>query len=158
MARQSTAAGGAFFIDDGHFRRAKQSKALCLQLTSLLGPVTKAQSRTSSKAKAAVESSNHQKRSGTLNMANDEPETHPAAPKVIVPIQTNGIASEETGGVRQTQSGFKPPQPMPGMLNKEMAEAAAKKYTKDKKKIQKACAKLEPGGDKSSRCSCCVVM
>jgi hypothetical protein len=88
-------------------------------------------------------------------MANDEPETHPA-PKVILPIQTNGVASEDTGGVRQTQQGFKPPQPMPGMLNKEMAEAAAKKYTKDKKKIQKACAKLD--GDKSSRCSCCVVM
>lgn len=114
-----------------------------------------------------VELSNHQKRSGTLlNMANDEPETHPTGaaaaaaaaadtPKVIV---TNGIASEETGGVRQTQPGFKPPQPMPGMLNKEMAEAAAKKYTKDKKKIQKACAKLEPGGDKTSRCRCCVVM
>lgn len=79
-----------------------------------------------------------------------EPETHPAT----IPIQTNGLASEETG-VRQSQQGFKPPQPMPGMLNKEMADAAAKKYKKDQKKIQKACAKLEPQEGKG--CSCVVM-
>jgi hypothetical protein len=92
-------------------------------------------------------------------MAGEEPETHPAAATtIIVPIRTNGIASEDTG-VRQVQQGFKPPsQALPGMLNKEMAEAAAKKYNKDKKKIQKACAKLEPGGGDPSGCGRCVVM
>jgi hypothetical protein len=82
-------------------------------------------------------------------MPEEEPETHPTTI-----IQTSGIASEETG-VRQTQQGFKPPQPMPGMLTKEMAEAAAAKYSKDKKKIQKACAKLEP--KETSGCSCVVM-
>jgi hypothetical protein len=91
-------------------------------------------------------------------MAGEEPETHPAAATITVPIRTNGIASEDTG-VRQVQQGYKPPsQLLPGMLNKEMAEAAAKKYNKDKKKIQKACAKLEPGGKDQSGCCRCVVM
>ena len=42
------------------------------------------------------------------------------------------------------------------MLNKEMAEAAAKKYNKDKKKIQKACAELEPGAEKKG-CNCVIM-
>lgn len=72
-----------------------------------------------------------------------------------VPIQANGIAAEGSG-VRQQHQGFKPPQPAPGMLNKEMAEAAAMKYKKDKKKIQKACAELEPGAEKKG-CSCAIM-
>lgn len=79
-----------------------------------------------------------------------EPETHPSK----LPIQTNGISSEDAGE-RHAQQGFKPPQPMPGMLNKEMADAAAKKYKKDKKKIQKACAKLEP--QEKTGCSCAIM-
>lgn len=61
-----------------------------------------------------------------------------------VPINANGVAHEATG-VRQQHRGFKPPsQPVPGMLDKEMAEAAAKKYEKDKKKIRKAIAEIDP--------------
>jgi hypothetical protein len=77
------------------------------------------------------------------------------SPPAVVPIQANGIASEEAG-VRQQNKGFKPPQPgTPGMLNKEMAEAAAMKYNKDKKKIRKACAELEPGT--KAGCSCAIM-
>jgi hypothetical protein len=63
-----------------------------------------------------------------------------------VPIQANGLASEGAG-VRQQHSGFKPPTARtaaPGMLTAEMAQAAALKYKKDQKKIQKACAALDP--------------
>jgi len=74
-----------------------------------------------------------------------------------VPIQANGLASEDTG-VRQQHRGFKPPaNPTAGMLNKEMAEAAAKKYEKDKKKIRKACAELEPEGATEKGCSCVIL-
>ena len=43
---------------------------------------------------------------------------------------------EETQGTHQVQRMVQP-KPMQGMLNQEMAEAAAKKYNKDKKRIQK---------------------
>jgi hypothetical protein len=72
-----------------------------------------------------------------------------------VPIQANGLASEDAG-VRQQHSGFKPPTtPAPGMLTAEMAQAAAVKYKKDQKKIQKACAALEPPPPSSSGKKCC---
>jgi hypothetical protein len=75
-----------------------------------------------------------------------------------VPIQANGAANE-SAGVRQSHTGFKPPKPQPGMLNKEMAEAAAKKYNKDKKKIQKACAKVDscPNAEATRTCSCTIM-
>jgi hypothetical protein len=67
-----------------------------------------------------------------------------------VPIQANGLASEDAG-VRQQHSGFKPPTAAaPGMLTAEMAQAAAVKYKKDQKKIQKACAALDPPPQPSS--------
>ena len=51
-----------------------------------------------------------------------------------IPIQSNGLSSESSGGVRVEKKGFKPPtQPQVNMLTKEMAEAAAKKYKKDQK-------------------------
>jgi hypothetical protein len=79
-----------------------------------------------------------------------------------IPIQSNGL-SKESSGVRVEKKGFKPPtQPQPNMLTKEMAEAAAKKYKKDQKKIQKACAAVDPQTrnaptTESSKCpgSCC---
>jgi hypothetical protein len=80
-----------------------------------------------------------------------------------IPIQSNGI-SNEASGVRIEKKGFKPPnQPQPNMLTKEMAEAAAKIYKKDQKKIQKACAAVDPqqirnGGETSARCACCNIM
>lgn len=78
----------------------------------------------------------------------------PAPP---VPIQANGLG-DENAGVRQQHRGFKPPAAQPGMLNKEMAEAAALKYEKDKKKIRKAVAKLEPENkDKDAGCSCVIM-
>jgi hypothetical protein len=73
-----------------------------------------------------------------------------------IPIQANGISSEASGGVRQQHKGFKPPTPgLPGQLTAEMAEAAAVKYKKDQKKIQKACAALEPQNDDKKTCGCC---
>ena len=80
-----------------------------------------------------------------------------------VPIQSNGL-SKESSGVRVEQKGFKPPtQPQANMLTKEMAEAAAKKYKKDQKKIQKACAAVDPQTrntteTSSSECCCCTIM
>jgi hypothetical protein len=79
---------------------------------------------------------------------------------MTVPIQSNGLA-DETTGVRQEKKGFKPPaQPQANQLTKEMAEAAAKKYQKDQKKIQKACAQLDasPEHTKGSCCSRCTIM
>ena len=80
----------------------------------------------------------------------------PAPP---VPIQANGLA-DENAGVHQQHRGFKPPtQPIAGMLNQEMAAAAAKKYEKDKKKIRKACAQLEPetSAEPKAGCSCAIM-
>jgi len=76
-----------------------------------------------------------------------------------VPIKANGLG-DESAGVRQQHRGFKPPAAQPGMLNKEMAEAAALKYEKDKKKIRKAVAALEPEGaskPKDAGCSCVIM-
>ena len=78
-----------------------------------------------------------------------------------VPIQSNGL-SNESAGVRVEQKGYKPPtQPQANMLTKEMAEAAAKKYKKDQKKIQKACAAVDPQTRNTppttSKCSCIIM-
>jgi hypothetical protein len=81
-----------------------------------------------------------------------------------VPIQSNGLANE-SAGVRVEKKGVKPPtQAQPNMLTKEMAEAAAKKYKKDQKQIQKACAAVDPQTRNasptttSSKCLCCSIM
>jgi hypothetical protein len=80
---------------------------------------------------------------------------------MTVPILSNGLA-DETTGVRQEKKGFKPPtQPQANQLTKEMAEAAAKKYQKDQKKIQKACAQLDSpprNTEKGTCCSRCTIM
>lgn len=96
--------------------------------------------------------------------------TTPSAPSASVaggvPIHANGIGSEGSGrsggGVRQQHHGFKPPAtPVPGMLGKEVAQAAALKYKKDQSKIQKACAKLDPAAaavpKKTAGCYCTVM-
>lgn len=59
-----------------------------------------------------------------------------------------------TTGTHQVQR-MVPPTPAPGMLNQEMAEAAAAKYKKDKKKIQKACAEVD--GTAQQGCSCVIL-
>ena len=82
-----------------------------------------------------------------------------------VPIQSNGL-SNESSGVRVEKKGFKPPtHPQANMLTKEMAEAAAKKYKKDQKKIQKACAAVDPQTRNAAAAStstkfpcCCNIM
>ena len=80
------------------------------------------------------------------------------SPPSCMPINANGLADENVG-VRQEKRGFKPPTPQPGMLNKEMAEAAAKKYEKDKKKIRKAVAELEADKIKAKEAGCsCIIM
>lgn len=69
-------------------------------------------------------------------------------------IQSNGAA--EAGEYRQ-QKGFKPPPTgLPNQLNKEMADAAARKYNSNKKKIRKACSDLE--SDQQAKCGGCSVM
>jgi hypothetical protein len=77
----------------------------------------------------------------------------------IIPIQSNGLSNESIG-VRQEKKGFKPPtQPQSNMLTKEMAEAAAKKYKKDQKKIQKACAAIDPQSTPNeAKSGCCCIM
>lgn len=59
-------------------------------------------------------------------------------------------------GTRQTQR-MLPPKPAPGMLNQEMAEAAAKKYQKNQKNIQKACAELDGTEPKPTGCRCIIL-
>jgi hypothetical protein len=59
-------------------------------------------------------------------------------------------------GVHQTKR-MAPPKPEPGMLNKEMADAAAAKYKKDQKKIQKACAEVDGTGPAEQRCTCIIL-
>lgn len=46
-------------------------------------------------------------------------------------------------GTYVKQSGMKPPAHKPGMLDKEMAEAAARKFKARQKDIQDACAKVD---------------
>lgn len=65
-------------------------------------------------------------------------------------------------GVRQTQK-MRPPAPREGMLNQEMAEAAAIQFKKREKSIQKACAALdnpevadEPKNEPKN--SCCIIL
>jgi hypothetical protein len=68
-----------------------------------------------------------------------------------------GGTAEVEQGTYQVQR-MVPPKPMPGMLNQEMAEAAAKKYEKDKKKIQKACAEVDGTATTTTqRCSCIIL-
>ncbi|EEC45602.1 predicted protein [Phaeodactylum tricornutum CCAP 1055/1] len=62
---------------------------------------------------------------------------------------------EETVGTYKKQS-MKPPQPSPNMLNKEMAEAAAVRYRKNEKNIQKACKKIDDPGAKGG-CACAIL-
>ncbi|GKZ01373.1 hypothetical protein MPSEU_001088200 [Mayamaea pseudoterrestris] len=55
----------------------------------------------------------------------------------------NADDEEEPAGTYIKATGMKPPAPKPGMLNQEMAEAAAKKFKEREKDIQKACAKVD---------------
>ena len=77
------------------------------------------------------------------------------------PAEEQGVgvdapSDEGGGGVRQEQR-MLPPKPQPGMLNQEMAEAAAKQFKKREKNIQKACAELDnPDAPKSKMC--CVIL
>jgi hypothetical protein len=66
-----------------------------------------------------------------------------------------GVAEGSGEGVR-VEKKMAMPQPGPGMLNQEMAEAAAKQFKKREKKIQKACAKLD-NPDVSQK-QCCVIL
>jgi len=70
------------------------------------------------------------------------------------PIMYDEQAGE---GVYQKNTGMKPPTPKPGMLNAEMAEAAAKQFKKREKKIQKACAELENPPETKQGCSCVIL-
>jgi hypothetical protein len=54
---------------------------------------------------------------------------------------------------------MRPPAPAPHMLNQEMAEAAAKKFKKKEKRIQRACAALDAGEPLPPRqAACCVIL
>jgi hypothetical protein len=69
---------------------------------------------------------------------------------------------EEHEGVYKKQR-MRPPQPMPGMLNAEMAEAAAIKYQKSQARIQQACAKLDnppppPPEPEKASCGACAIL
>jgi hypothetical protein len=66
-----------------------------------------------------------------------------------------GVAEGSGEGVR-VEKKMAMPQPMPGMLNQEMAEAAAKQFKKREKKIQKACAKIENPDAPQSKC--CIIL
>jgi hypothetical protein len=81
--------------------------------------------------------------------------------RVVAQRQSSGRDPPGRTGAREVEGSHQaqrmlPPKPMPGMLNQEMAEAAAKKYEKDKKKIQKACAEVD-GTATTQRCSCIIL-
>lgn len=68
--------------------------------------------------------------------------------KEIKIIQYKVGKKKNASGTYIKKSGFKPPTHQPGMLDRELAEAAAKQFKKKEKDIQAACAKID-AGDKS---------
>lgn len=68
----------------------------------------------------------------------------------IIRYQTDDEGNEP--GTYVKPSGMKPPAPKPGMLNQEMAEAAAKKFKEKEKDIQAACAKIDAKQQKGHDC------
>ena len=58
-------------------------------------------------------------------------------------IQYKTGAHGQDAGTHIKQSGMRPPVHRPGMLNKEMAEAAAAKFKARQKDIQDACSKVD---------------
>jgi hypothetical protein len=76
----------------------------------------------------------------------------------------NHTDDDERTGTYHKNTGMKPPPPQPGMLNPEIAEAAAKVFNKKEKKIQAACAKVDAklqGKDDQTttkqRCACIIM-
>jgi hypothetical protein len=70
---------------------------------------------------------------------------------------------EQQVGIVQKQRMVPPKQVLPNMLTKEMAEQAAKKYQKNQKQIQQACAKVDgtelpPTESVKKRACPCVIL
>ena len=65
------------------------------------------------------------------------------------------------GGTAVTQPGMRPPPLQPNMLNEEMAKQAAVKFKRKEKRIRKACATLDAGGDphaqQQATCGCVIL-
>ena len=68
------------------------------------------------------------------------------------------MGDRENQGTVQKQR-MLPPKPKPNMLNEEMAQQAAVKYNKDKKRIQKAIAKVDGSvpAPEESKCFCTIL-
>lgn len=65
---------------------------------------------------------------------------------------------EEGPGTYQKAHGARPKTGEENLHNKAIAEAAAKKFNKDKKKIQRAVRKIDPDTPKQEGCCACVIM
>ena len=84
----------------------------------------------------------------------------------IIKYQADDEGNEAGTYIKPT--GFKPPAPKPGMLNQEMAEAAAKKFKEKEKDIQAACAKVDAkqhktedrdvDPPKAEQGGCCIIL
>lgn len=75
-------------------------------------------------------------------------------------VEEEKEVEEHVEGVYEKQR-MRPPEPRPGMLNNELAEAAALKYQKSQRRIQKACAKLDnppPPEPEKASCGACVIL
>jgi hypothetical protein len=84
----------------------------------------------------------------------------------IIQYTAGADDNDNEEGTYIKRSGMKPPAPQPGMLNKEMAEAAAKIFKEKEKDIQEACAKVDAGEHKrlveptpttQQRCGCIIL-
>lgn len=84
----------------------------------------------------------------------------------IIQYQADEDGNEPGTYIKPT--GFKPPAPQPGMLNQEMAEAAAKIFKEKEKDIQAACAKVDAkqqetsddlaGRETAPKGGCCIIL
>jgi hypothetical protein len=75
------------------------------------------------------------------------------------PLQSNKNKAPESSDAVKTELLMRPPAPAPNMLNQEMAEAAAKKFKKKEKRIQRACAALDAGEPlPPQQSACCVIL
>jgi hypothetical protein len=77
------------------------------------------------------------------------------------PVQGNKTEASESSAASGVKPELlmRPPAPAPNMLNQEMAEAAAKKFKKKEKRIQRACAALDAGEPlPPQQSACCVIL
>jgi hypothetical protein len=71
--------------------------------------------------------------------------------------QGEELPADDGPGTYQKAHGARPKTGEENLHNKAIAEAAAKKFNKDKKKIQRAVRKIDPDTPKQEGCACVIM-